>query len=1365
MSHRWTLRLACGRVARSTVLVLGLAGVGLPAPGPVQTEDASEPDDAVAALLELGGRIRELEARRDYASCLPLLEKYRTLQQKRSGAASWGVADTTQLIATLERQIGLSEQDQEKVVLAQTSSDRVAELYGQHHFDDALALNKKILTTFERLLGPDDIWTQSTLGTGALLLLELKRFEEAEPRFRQAIAGLTETLGAVHPTTLTTRENFARLLETETRVREEVPIRRAVWAGRRSALGVDDRNTLIALHALASALTRVGEVAEAQPLYEEVVERRTRVLGSEDPRTLSSRLNLATLLHSQGRTSEGLPILREILDIRFARWGPEHAKTLAVQNNIAVFLESLGQLKEAEETLASLVTRAQSALPADHEFALKARVNLGAVARTRGRFAEAAETLGAVYRDCREWLGAEQELTLAAANNLALAERDLGRFAEAEARMREVLAIRERTLGERHPTTIDTLNNLALILLERDLTREAEALLRRAVPLAESTLEADHPVIWVAQASLGRTLMRQGDFAEAEDLFLRSLAARRRVLPASHPDLIFGLSQLGTLLSTVGRFAEAELLFRDAAAMSEMVLDREHFKTALVLQNLGATLQARGRFEQALSIQQRAIEVLSFAVGPTAFQTLEALDHSVLLLRDAGRLEEAERVARQVVAQLAESIGEDASRTLRARLNLARVLHDREQSTEALRLMKDVAAIRSRLLGDEHLETLTSRFEVAEIEDALGRTADAETAFRQILPELVRQVGEHHPSTLACRVSLALNLYLQGQFEAAKELAGRAAETFEIVRRRASHSGLERSFFDAPRSPAGLLAICLLRTGRVSEAWESLERGQSRGLLDELELRRLQLTEEERRREHVLSFRLDELEEALDALIGTPPRNTEEEDRFRDLRAAHGAALRDWMTFETDLSERYDLAGGRALDLEALQRQLPPEVALLTWIGDWIGPDETLTRWALVLRSQGSVQAVELPMTRESESELKQLELALAQPPVAARVATAGGPTLVQRSSEQRLAARGVLDQRARDLSRRLIDPVRVHLLATDDLPAARHWIVVPGRLAGLPLEVLAPEAIISYAPSATIDARLRARDASSAAGSILAVGDPLDLPAANATPEELLVEGPDEPRARNEAGRLRAARLEVEAIEKWVRRTSVEGDDSAEILLGRDASEQALEEMAGSDRLRGFRWLHFATHAAIDAQEPMRSALLLGAPSSTETVDALLAGRPAWDGRLTVDRILRTWKLDADAVVLSACETGLGRPAGGEGYLGFAQALFVAGARSLVLSLWRVDDVATSILMARFYHELIDRRRSKAEALHHAKRFLRQLSEAQCELLREDLGRAGTLEASSAEDASRPFAHPHYWAGFVLIGESRAGWQRSRVR
>jgi CHAT domain-containing protein len=109
--------------------------------------------------------------------------------------------------------------------------------------------------------------------------------------------------------------------------------------------------------------------------------------------------------------------------------------------------------------------------------------------------------------------------------------------------------------------------------------------------------------------------------------------------------------------------------------------------------------------------------------------------------------------------------------------------------------------------------------------------------------------------------------------------------------------------------------------------------------------------------------------------------------------------------------------------------------------------------------------------------------------------------------------------------------------------------------------------------------------------------------------------------------------------------------------------------------------------------------------------------GEPYLDGRLTAAEVLQYWKLDAELVTLSACESGVGRYDGGDGLLGFAQAFLLAGSRSVCLTLWQVDDTATALLMDRFYRNLLGKRDDgakpmpKAEALREAKQWLRNLT------------------------------------------------------
>ena len=248
--------------------------------------------------------------------------------------------------------------------------------------------------------------------------------------------------------------------------------------------------------------------------------------------------------------------------------------------------------------------------------------------------------------------------------------------------------------------------------------------------------------------------------------------------------------------------------------------------------------------------------------------------------------------------------------------------------------------------------------------------------------------------------------------------------------------------------------------------------------------------------------------------------------------------------------------------------------------------------------------------------------------------------------------------------------------------------------------------------------------------------------------------------------------RKEVEAIAGTFRESGIEVD----MLLGRVAREEKLRELLKSGELSKYRYLHFATHGVPSADRAFDSALILSQDNLPDPLEAVLKGEEAVDGKLTAAEILRTWKLEADLVVLSACQTALGRHAGGEGHLGFSQALLLSGARSVVLSLWKVDDRPTALLMTRFYENLLGKRSGlrgplpKSEALAEAQSWLRELKRSDLDHLLERppedaRGAERPLKGSAPKgkpkrepekkpDEERPYADPYFWATFILVGD-----------
>ena len=315
--------------------------------------------------------------------------------------------------------------------------------------------------------------------------------------------------------------------------------------------------------------------------------------------------------------------------------------------------------------------------------------------------------------------------------------------------------------------------------------------------------------------------------------------------------------------------------------------------------------------------------------------------------------------------------------------------------------------------------------------------------------------------------------------------------------------------------------------------------------------------------------------------------------------------------------------------------------------------------------------------------------------------------------------ALGRMESQSRLLYQTLVRPVEAALSSVNKL------IVIPdGALAYLPFETLLADTkpsgsqlllerfAVSYAPSASSLVAIRdlKRDAPARNG-LIAFGDPVYHEDRNAGERSVApkAEAPL-PNSYRERGfdltRLPYTRDEVNSIGSLV------PSAQRRIYVGEQAREQTVKSVA----LDGYRYVHFAAHGMIDEERPMRSGIVLSLESGSKE-----------DGVLQMSEIMRL-KFNADLVTLSACRTGLGKLLNGEGVIGLTRAFFYAGADSVVVSLWNVNDSATSELMKGFYQNL-NRGLAKDEALRQAK-------------------------LSVIKNKQRTWRHRHFWAPFVLVGE-----------
>jgi CHAT domain-containing protein len=967
---------------------------------------------------------------------------------------------------------------------------------------------------------------------------------------------------------------------------------------------------------------------------------------------------------------------------------------------------------------------------------LNERISRGRALEAEGRFAEAIPLAKDVLKLRTRFRGPSHWLTQASERYVRMLERvaalppadqakiaesirleseakNLGwqeRYAAALPLLRRALDVRRQALGEDDGASADMLCKAGICLAHDGHVMEAEEFTRRAVAIDRRLHgDEDFDTLWT-YLSLANILNLREQFVQSEALYRFTLEGFRR-WRGPQDKLVAQISHnLAICLFEQGESTAAEPILRHSLVYFEKPGERSELATAY--DDLGKCLAAQRKYAEAETCFRRALEVSELARGANHLLTAGYYAHLANALSAQSRYADAEAAARRGVK-----------------------VHNERGA-------KDFSAARTR-------EALAVAL------DGQRRFDQAEPVWREALALFRADVGEDHLRTVSASVGLALNLQAQGRIADAEALLESAAKHFEAVRPQVRFGGLERACLLAERTPWPALAACRLHVGKGQGAWQAFEANLARGLLDEL---RFQVfNPDERRRDAELANRVDRFDQQISILAEVDHLAKDAQEKLDNLRRQRDSAHSEMARYRAETIVKYGSDTGEAYELARIQANLPQATALVAWLDYPFEPKArhlSETHCASLVRRTGPPIWIALPgsgpdgtWSDDDRQLAKHTRDAFAADPNTP--AGAAYESLARRLCAQRLA------------------PLEAHLKGDGIFPPVRHLLVLPSAgMAGVPVEALSDQFTVSYAPSGTVCAWLaekhkdhRSDRIPGTVPKLLALGDPVfQTPAekqrrANGSPEDAVAAlSPLVLYRGRSLAQLPATRCEVEEIGCLFSR------EARTELLGSDASEQRLAQLASSGALRSFRYLHLATHAEVDDQAPMRSALVLSQDSLPDPVGQVLADREVMDGRLTAEQIRRTWKLDADLVTLSACQTGLGRYGGGEGYVGFSQALLLAGARSLVLSLWKVNDEATRLLMVRFYQNLLGKREngkgplSKAEALREAKMWLRNLTPADIAALERGTTRPRTVAPTPS--TVRSFRHPHYWSAFILIGD-----------
>ena len=942
----------------------------------------------------------------------------------------------------------------------------------------------------------------------------------------------------------------------------------------------------------------------------------------------------------------------------------------------------------------------------------------------RGDYAEAERLIQAQLDARVEVFGLQHDDVATSLGDLAMIRMREGHYAEAESLSTQAISIRRNVLGEIHPRMLILLNNQAALHEKLGRYRDAVDEFRRVLAIRRRQLSPDDPLLAKTLHNLATTLMQLGEFAEADSLLRESLAIKERAVGAADPSCALTLISLAEVRDNLGDWSGGAALYRRARALRHAAYGDNHLDVANATQELAMHLTDQGDCEEARTLVEEALDVKRRILGEENPEVTTAVGNLAGILDDCHDYDAAESLRREAYARQVAQLGPKHPSCVRSLAELGIVMRHLRAYAESESLISKALGIARGIYPPDDLEIALLENKLAVSRDWLGDYDGAAPLFEDAIAIRRRALGNTHPD-----VEIALrgqgHLYLaSGDLDRAAASLTEAADIFETARVRAG-SGLARATTLEP--PHGLLAAVQLLRGRQNDAWPAVERDRGRVLGELLmDAERRSLSAEDREAERALKRELMDRDREYEVLRKSTSKGIE--SLREDARGRLLEAEARWTEFQRDVAARYPDGGGQVYSLERVQAALPPRTAIIGWLDVDVAADSCLA-WGYVVSRDGPV----------SWFRVADVGSGISDPPE-----WLGRFVKELRDPE---SPRANVAEGARRLCAARFARLEPALHEIDNL------VVIPtGPTAGIPLECfvdasgasLGERFAISYIPSSTVFAWLTERTRERMAWKhALLMGDPpfsdedlADMEREDAPIDQSAVRAAAEDRGVfSNLQRLPGTRKEVAAIDSVL--------DDATSLLGAAASEQAIVQRVESGELAKYDVLHFATHAIVDHRQPERSALVLSLARLPDAVKAATRGEQIIDGLITAEEVLREWHINADLVTLSACESGLGKEVGGEGTVGFAHAFFQAGARSVLVSLWRVDDRATSLLMRRFYENVtgayddsragrVGAPMSKAGALREATSWLR---------------------GYRTKDGEMRYAHPFYWSPFVLVG------------
>ena len=1049
--------------------------------------------------------------------------------------------------------------------------------------------------------------------------------------------------------------------------------------------------------------TALGEAQTAVKIAREI-------FGPEAQPTATTYNDLGIVYEAIGKYDRAIELYQAALRIRLKKPGTPHPQIAITYGSLGGAYKSKGEYGRAIEYYRKALEIADKTPGFNRTTIAITYGNLGAVYQLRGEYEQAIDYNRKALSILTKNPNRDPSHVATTYNNLGEAYRSTGEYNRALEYFRKSLKIVIKMWSSSHPSAAITFNNLGLTYELMGRYNRAVTYFRRALVIFINKLDSEHPYVAITLNNSGQVYNSKGEYKRAIEYYQQALVIFKKKLNADHLNIAVVYNNLGSVYEAEGDYERAIEYYRKNLAILNKRPKPGHPYVATTYNNLGSVYEAKGEYDRSIEYYQKSLRIKLKNFGPGRLRLANTYNNLGGAYESKGEYGQAIEYYQKSQAILLKKLGSEHPRVMAAYGNLASVYENKGEYDRALKYYQEAEKRMNR--GENRHFNITINANIAVMHEQAGRKNQAIKKFKHVINLILRyrrELGRHKSNFMSRYIPvfdrfIALEIQRGPEYHSAAFRVDIQKRGLSIAEDLSREVALERG--GLPESKRAQIVKLSDEIQSLSWRRQSLEKRKkyklAKKLLDQLLLL-------EGRRQELDHKLLNDYPRYANLLRPHPPTIKQLQDGLQsdEIMLSYTLALSQPGVFAVTKK-----AGLRYIALKTNIKKITRTIRNLREL--YTGtPDRDRSAFKTIKGKTGVIYW---------NSRVFKNKYKIKGQEVFARVKIKQDrflQPLTEKGFRYRyekigsftgyLSAEDLEDIRD-DLKKELYDLLLSPILKQEEYKNAKRLIVIPdGPAYYLPFHLLLRDKglKVKLAHSPIVWRQLRASKKTPAKLAALIVGNAIypsgrGLPGANAELNTI------------------AARIYKNPAER-----------SRHVLTGERAGTWEIFRLNKNRRLQNYRILHFGVHGVLDDEKPDLNSLYLSDPHELERSQPATARRlrdkygELGDGHLRLGAI-KTLRLNADLVVLSACDTSIGHEMGGEGMVALPQAFLIAGARNVVASLWPVDDQATARFMNYFYTFLHGAKEAPAEALRLAREYMQK----------------------------GIYTDPYYWAGFVIYGE-----------